>query len=274
MPTTGEIYGEAHTRAGSNAYANRLGGSHSKLPLLLYPYMWEDTIFVLDDFMQDTLNLDFWTLAADSGTGISTFAISTGLGGRLTGTTGTDDENFHSIKGPLNYFGDNNCGMEIRFQQNVVVNNLIEMGFVDALTDDTLAAINDIDTPSITNGAVNVAVVAKDYSQSLKTLAFITDGDTSNFNTTKTNLGTRDQTADTYMTARVGIAGNAGYCAIYGANGELVEFASHGASTAASTEGGTVAQPWFISGTKVVTNDVTTLVDYISCWEDRYTRPS
>lgn len=272
MATTGDVYGEAHSRPGSIKTADRLGGSHSKLPLLFYPYMWEDVAFVLDDFMGDSINLDWWALTAD-GTA-TTFAISTGVGGVILGATGTSDEGFHSIKGPLNYFGDNNCGMEIRWKQDVVTNDLVEMGFVDALTDDTLPAINDIDTPTITNGAVNVAVVVKDYSQTLKTLAFVTDGDTSNFNTTKTNLGTRDITAATYITGRVGIAGDAGYCGLYGANGELLEFASHGSSTASSTEGGTAAQPWFIIGCKEASNSIAVTMDYIACWEDRATRPA
>ena len=234
--------------------------------------MWEDTCFVFDDFLQDTINLDYWALGADATA--TTFATSVGVGGRIAGATGTTGEGFHSIKGPLDYFGDNNCGVEIRWQQDVVTNDLVEMGFVDALTDDTLSAIGDIDTPTIGNGAVNVAVIAKDYSQTLKTLAFVTDGDTANFNTTKTDLGTRDLTAATYITGRVGIAGNAAYCGLYGANGELLEFASHGTSTATSTEGGTAAQPWFIIGTKVVSSDIATIIDSIAVWEDRATRPS
>src|SRR3990167_1005711 len=249
MAATGDNYGNPRTRAGSNAYAGRLGGSNSKIPLILYPYMWEDSCFVFDDFLQDTLNLDFWTLGAD-GTA-TTFAISLGVGGRIAGATGTTDEGYHSIKGPVVYFGDNNCGMEIRWQQDVVVNDNVEMGFTDALTDDTLPAVDEIDTPTIGNGAINVALVAKDYSQTLKTMAFITDGDTSNMNTTKTNLGTQDLTAATYITARVGIAGDRAFCGVYGAGGNLLQFASHGGATANSVEGGTGVHPWFLIGTKV-----------------------
>lgn len=268
-----DVYARATHRPSSRAYAERLGGSHSKLPLALWPLMWEDSVWVFDDFMQDTLNLDYWTLSAD-GTA-TTFAISSTIvvAGTIAGSTGTTDEGFHSIKGPLAYFGDNNCGMEIRWRQDVVTNDLVEMGFVDALTDDTLPAINDIDTPTITNGAVNVAVIVKDYSQTLKTLAFVTDGDTSNFNTTKTNLGTQDLTAATYITGRVAIAGDVAFCGLYGANGELLQFASHGTATADSVEGGTAAQPWFIIGCKEASNAIVATMDYISAWEDRTARP-
>lgn len=269
----GDVYGRPQASPGSRKYAERLGGSHSKLQLQLYPLAWEDTVWVFDDFMQDTINLDFYVLSADA-TATTFAATSTPLrGGTITGNTGTTDNGFHSIKGLLAYFGDNNCGMEIRFKQDAVTGHAVEMGFTDALTDDTLPAINDIDTPTITNGAVDVAIIVKDTDQTLTTLAFVTDGNTADFNTTKTNLGTQDLTAATYMTGRVGIAGDAAYCGLYGADGELLQFASHGIATASSVEGGDAVAPWFISGTRNTTDKITD-IDFICSWEDRSTRPS
>ena len=270
----GDVYAKPHNRPGSRRYAERWsGGSHSKLALSMYPVMWEDTGFVFDDFMGDTINLDFYALAKD--TDATNFAITSTIvvGGAISGTTSANTGEYISLKGPLAYFGDNNCGFEIRFQLDVVTNDLVETGFVDALVDDTLPAVNDIDTPSWTNGAVNGALVTKDYSQTLKTLAFLTDGNTANYNTTKTNLGTQDLTAATDMIARVGIAGDAAFCGLYGPNGNLLQFASHGTATANSVEGGTAVQPWFICG--ALTNAAKVpQIDYICTWEDRDTRPS
>ena len=147
---------------------------------------------------------------------------------------------------------------------------------MDPLTNETAAsnsAINDIDTPTITNGAADVALVGMDTSQTLITMAFITDGSTSNMNTTKTNLGTRTPTNATYMTVRVQLAGpaatNAASCWVLDENGAIVENASHGAALASQIEGATLIHPRFFIEPVTTPAARTVDIDYWRVWQNR-----
>ncbi|MBK7330666.1 MAG: hypothetical protein IPI85_16785 [Dehalococcoidia bacterium] len=161
------------------------------LKQMLFPNAWQGNRFVLDDFEGDTLNTFLW--AVDGDTGPTSFAIpaagSTVAASIIRGDTSTDDNEGISIYGHATLCGDKNAGMAVRWRSSVVALTYQELGFTDPLSDYTLPAINDIDTPTITNGALTVAVQARDASQTLTSMALILDGDAT-YATSKVNHGT------------------------------------------------------------------------------------
>lgn len=158
-----------------------------------------------DDFLDDTLDVAFWTVNKTSGA-TTNFAVQAAGSVATTGGVITDDPSASSGEGCLIYghpvwSGDKNCGMAVRFQMDAVTNSEVEIGFVDPLTSysSTPAAITDIDTPAIGNGAVTVALWSYDTSQTLTTSALVMDGDAT-YATTKVNVGTFVPTLATYYT--------------------------------------------------------------------------
>src|SRR3990167_3205798 len=186
---------------------------------MLFPNAWQGNRFFLDDFEGVTLDDKKWTVAGDDGT--TSFVIhaagSTIAGSILKGDTSTDDNEGISIYGHATLSGDKNAGMAVRWRSSVVDATYMEMGLTDPLSDYTLPAINDIDTPSITNGAVTVAVLARDASQTLTTAALVMDGD-GTYVTTKVNVGTWAPTANNWYTTIVQLQGDTAMLWVYDTN--------------------------------------------------------
>ena len=241
------------------------------LRALLFPNAWQGNRFILDDFEGDTLNTFLWTVDGDTGT--TSFAIpaagSTVNASIVKGDTSTDDNEGISIYGHATWSGDKNAGMAVRWRSSVVALTYQELGFTDPLSDYTLPAINDIDTPTITNGAVTVAVQARDASQTLTSMALITDGNTT-YATGKVNHGTFTPTVDTWYTSIIQLKGDTVLSYIYDTDtaGAPVLVAGGFQSAVAAVEGGTLVQPWFFFGNK--TSDSASVdLDFIAVWADR-----
>ncbi len=238
---------------------------------LLYPAAFHGTRFIIDDFEGVTLDDKKWTVAGDTGT--TNFVIpaagSTVNASVISGDTSTDDNEAISIYGHANWSGDKNCGMAVRWRSSVVDDTFFELGFTDPLTDYTLPAINDIDTPSITNGAVTVAVQVRDTGQTLTTAALVADGDTT-YATTKIAHGTWAPTADTFYTSIVQLYGDTVMSWIFDTNTPSGPTLVSGGekSLVAAVEGGTLVQPWFIFGNRT-SNSAAVDLDYIAVWQDR-----
>lgn len=239
------------------------------LRAMLFPNAWQSNRFMFDDFEGDTLNTFLWTSTGDTGT--TAFAIpaagSTVAASIARGDTSTDDNEGVSLKGHATWCGDKNAGMAVRWRSSVVALTYQELGFVDPLSDDTLPAINDIDTPTITNGAVTVAVQARDASQTLTSMALITDGD-STYATAKVNHGTFVPSVDTWYTSIIQLKGDDVQSWIYNTNTpaapSLVSFVTNDLAV----EGGTLVQPWFFFGNKTSDSAVVDL-DFVAVWADR-----
>lgn len=265
----GNTYGN-HFRPLNNTQGHfgKLGPSESALAQFLYPFAWRDVVFWYDDFTQNiAANLsDHYTLGTDAGS--TAFAKSAGAGGRIQAVTEAAAADYVGILTAVDWFGDLNAGQEMRWQVDNQVDAEFHQGFHDALGDNTLSVLNDIDTPSIQNCAVNVAVIARDTAQTLTTTAFITDGDTSCFNTTKTNLGTWIPVNATYHTTRIQLATNAAAAMVFDADNALQTSAQHGCATANSVEGGTGVQASLIYGTLGCAAKTVT-IDYWALWQDR-----
>lgn len=238
---------------------------------LLYPAAFQGTRFIIDDFEGDTLNTFLW--AVDGDTGTTSFAIpaagSTVDQSIIKGDTATDDNEGVSIYGSATWSGDKNCGMAVRWRSSVVALTYAEMGFTDPLSDYTLPAINDIDTPTITNGAVTVAVLAWDKSQTLTTAALITDGNTT-YATAKVNVGTFSPTIDNFYTTIIQTHGDNVELWVYDTNDAAnpVLVPNGYQVKTAGIEGGTLVQPWFFLGNKT-SNSASVDLDYIAVWSDR-----
>jgi len=269
----GDTYGNLPLPGGF-AHLSRFGPSESALAQFLYPQAWRDVTFVEDDFTGAALNTHLWTVSGINGTNFDPPATQL-LNGVCQGVTSGTATDWVALRGDDIWAGDNNCGMEICFKIDNVTLLQFETGFMDPLTNETAAsnsAINDIDTPTITNGAADVALVGMDTGQTLTTMAFITDGSTANMNTTKTNLGTRTPTNATYMIVRVQLAGNAASCIVMDNNGAVLETAQHGAALANQTEGGTLIHPRFFIEPVTTPAARTVDIDYWAVWQDRAAR--
>lgn len=234
----------------------------------LFPRMLDSVVYVEDDFLVDTISSTQWNLAAD-GTA-TTFAWSAAQGGTIQGSTGTTDNGYHAINGDVIWSGDKNAGAAIRFKMDVVTGFSFEFGFTDALTDETLPAVTDVDTPATGNGATDVAVIHLDTDQTLTTAALVGESTGTAYAAQKVNLGTFTPTAATYYTAVVQLNGDNAYCAIFNsddAQNPILQ-ANTNKSLTSLLEGGTLVRPHFLIGTRNTTAKVTD-VDWIKVWQDR-----
>lgn len=239
------------------------------LSLFLSRLSFFDKRFLLDDFEGDTINLDNWIVTGDTGT--TSFAVqatNTSAESIITADTAGDDNEFVAIYGHCNWKGDKNCGMAVRWKLDDVTDIALEFGFSDPLSDYTLPAIDDIDTPTITNGAVTVAVVAMDTDQTLKTAALILDGD-STYATSKSNLGTWAPTASQWYTTVIQCVGDTVFTATYNTTDPAAPVLQAGTNVSASGfEGGTLVEPRFSVGNRT-TDGGLPAIDFIAVWQNR-----
>lgn len=274
----GSTYGTLNRPSGNQHLAG-FESPNSALSRFLYPITWRDTVFVKDDFTAPVINTHLWTVGNTAGT----LWVGTTVqlaNGTITGVTGATNGDEQAIHGEAVWAGDLNCGMEIRFKIEDQTGVLIETGFTDPLTAITAPAINSVDTPSIANGATDVAIAVRDTGATLTTFAYVTDGSTASMNTTKTNLGTRSPTNATFMTVRVqlsqfpsgtldavsNLAASSAY--LLDANDAVTESAQHGNAIASQIKGNVLLRPWFYVA-PLASAARTVDIDYIAVWQDR-----
>jgi hypothetical protein len=280
MPN-GSQYGNLNYPSGYH-HIGRFGASNSPLAQFLYPAAWRDVVYFFDDFIggtnQEPAAADWneGVLVAEGTNGTEFAPAGTQLtNGVCQGVTNNVAGDEQTLRTDLIWTGDQNCGMEIRFKVDNVTSLQHEIGFTDALSASTASAINDIDTPTITNGAADVALIGGDTGQTLSTLAFITDGSTTNMNTTKTNLGTRAITNATYITYRVQLTGvssavSASNAYVLQENKTILESAAHGNALASQIKGDVLLQ-WWLYFEPLTTAARTVDIDYLAIWQDRFT---
>lgn len=245
----------------SRAQIRRFTSGNSAMHDFLSQYATRDAVVFFDDFLGDTINLDNYAVANSGGTSAADFALVAAVNGTIQGDTGTSDNGSISLIGPAIWKGDNNAGMEIRFKMDAVTDVHWEVGFINGVPGSNTGGINDIDTPTVymTDGAV----VGMDTDQTLKTMAFVTEGSTTGQDPTKTNLGTLAPAAATYMTVRIQLKGN--HAAAW-VNGTL--YATHASDADGHVEGGTLLAPWVYVQTRSTTPKFFD-VDYLRIWADR-----
>jgi hypothetical protein len=252
------------------------------LAQFLYPATWRDVVFVFDDFIGGSnqepaaadWNEGFWLAEGTNGTEFAPAGtqLTNGVCQGVTENVAGDEQ---TIRTQLLWTGDQDCGCEVRWKIDNNTSIQYEIGFTDALSASSASAINDIDTPTVTNGAADVALVGQDTGQTLATAAFITDGSTTNMNTTKTNLGTRTPTNAIYITYRIQLTAVSSAVAVSNAyvmdaNGTITEEAGHGGTLASQIKGSILLQQW--NYFEPLTTSARTIdIDYIGIWQDRLT---
>lgn len=266
----GADYGAAYMESlspGSTRFIERLS-TPRRMGMALYPQFRDNVVFIEDDFIEDTISSTRWNLATDAGA--TAFAWSVGAGGQLLANTATTDNNYVAINGDVIWSGDKNCGMAIRWQTDIVTSHTFEIGFTDALADETLPAVTDVDTPATGNGATDVAVVHLDTDQTLTTAAFVSESTGSAYACKKTNLGTWAPTAAVWYTTVVQLAGDSAFTATYNTNaaGSPILQAGTAVGLTSALEGGTLVRPHFLYGTRS-TAAKAPKIDFIRCWGDR-----
>lgn len=269
----GPDYGNTNYPGGFR-HLSYFDSGNGALSRFLYPFAWRDAVFLFDDFWGDAIQGPWWTAASTNGTAFDEPAtqFANGVTRGITGTGAVGDET--ALKGEAIWSGNNQVGMEVRWKADVVTDTRMQVGLTDPTTNQTSSIINDIDTPTIQNGATDVALVGQDTSQTLTTMAFITDGSATNMNTTKTNLGTRVPTAATYLGARIQLARPAADVAtakafLLDANNAITETAIHGDVLASQINGAVLVQPWFYWENVTNATALTIDIDYVAVWQDR-----
>lgn len=243
-------------------------GTPQGVAIAMFPQFRDSVVYVEDDFIEDTISGTRWNLAAD-GTA-TTFAWTAAAGGTIQGATGGTDNGYHAINGDVIWSGNKNAGMAVRLKIDVVTGFTFEIGFTDALSDETLPAVTDVDTPATGNGATDVAVIHLDTDQTLTTAALVSESTGSAYAAQKVNLGTFTPSAGNYYTFVVQLNGNNVFSRIYDSNSAQNPVLVSGSdkSLVTALAGGTLVRPHVLIGTRN-TDSKTTDVDFIRVWADR-----
>lgn len=234
-------------------------GYNSELVGFLLPFARQDFIYIEDDFA-GALNADLWTLGTDAGS--TAFVAGTKENGVITGVTENSSGDYILIKHAMVMWNaTRNPGCEIREKRDVVITQKWEFGFSDPLTDDTLPAVNDIDTPSITNGSTDVALFSQATDQTLTTLAAVADGTTGA--TAKTNLDTSFiPVAATYNRMLVQLLGANQSMFVWDNKFDQATVVGQG------PDADLLVRPHYILGT-LASTAITVDIDYIRMWAER-----
>lgn len=248
------------------------GEMHRFLEFLAF----EDVYFHIDDFDQDTINLDYYALANSSGTSAANFAINvTGGTGVLIGDTGTDANGSISAIGPIIYLGDNHAGMWCRFKMDRVDLARFDVGFIDAVPATNASGVSDVDTPAV--NMADGAIIHLDVAQTDTTVNFVTVGSTASQTVAATSFDLVTPVNATFMDVVIQLTGNDAHAVLRTDSGSTSVNGSqtihHNSradanNSAGFVEGGVALAPWLYwattSGTAVFPQ-----VDAIAVWSYR-----
>lgn len=292
-PLSGYVWSSAELRKGAGQRGPFFNYIDKRLSIA-------DRAFRFDDFDNKTIDTTLWAVTTGAAATIAAIFVPggttmAGVGhgfARMAGTSGASPTGCSSLYGPLEFFGTQNAGVEIRFRQasgDTVLSAQFEFGFVDA--GGVTAAVSDIDTPAAT--ATVCALFAIDPTQTLTSAGFVTKGGASGTGTGSmsakvtplrfvpgmlpTSSGTTTATGiylnpGTFCTVRIELRNNTAFCFV---NGQSV--AQHNSLTNEATgnpnRGGYVMPtralaPWVF--VKDVLGGISNIdIDYIVAWQDR-----
>lgn len=142
-------------------------GFNSELVGFLLPFARKDFIYKEYDFLEtaitDDPNTD-WTLDNGGGTSAANFAkTANSEDGRITGDTGTDDDlGVAIVYDSIMFDAVSRPGMHVIMQVDDATQLGMEIGYFDALTDESLMAFTDLDTATLGNGGTDAVAIACD----------------------------------------------------------------------------------------------------------------
>lgn len=240
-------------------HIGKFTGFNSQRLAAFIPLMLADYVYIKDDFLSDTLDGTNWDLGTDGGS--TAFAAGTLVNGNIRGATENASGDYILIKhARVMWDAGKNCGATIKFKHDAIVTQKYEFAFSDALTDDTLPALNDIDTPSITNGATDVVGIGCDTGQTITTPRLYTIG-TTDTTAAKGAVALPALAAATYSTYTLQCGTRSGY-------GIVDNNLAYADSLAQGPDAAVLMKPHYVVGTldnAVVTCDI----DYIAIWQER-----
>jgi hypothetical protein len=233
----------------------------------LRPLAFDATVFSMDDFDGDAINLDRYAVANSGGTSAASFAIAVARNGVIEADTGTDDNGSVSIIGPTIYYGDYNCGMQVRFKIDAVTDLNFEVGLIDAVPAGNAGAVTDEDTPTF--AAAEFAGLVMDTDETKTGLCVANVGSVASGTdavTALTNITT--PVAGQWITLRLQLKGNFIYGLVW--EESLNEYDTFSLSTDADghIEGGVALAPWFYARTRTTVARFPQ-IDYLALWQDR-----
>ena len=225
MPNPNPMYLEQMAFSREHARA-MFGGTDPKKIAMFIPLLRADYGYVQTD-VGKTLQSAEWSTAVSAGGGPTAFAYSATRGGTLQGLTGTTDNDAIALYRAQTYLDPaDNPFLIISWKANAVTGFSFEIGFSDPKSDEALPGVTDVDTPTVGNGATDIACLHLDTDQTLTTVALVGDGTTgaaakTDITTTPTGSTGFTPTADTYQTYILGIRANEAYAALFDGDGKV-----------------------------------------------------
>lgn len=220
-------------------------------------------VFFCDDFLGDTLDGNKWDVGSEMGPADLAIPDPNTAGGVITSALGTTADQSTHILSEAVLSGDKNAGIEFRLKVSTVAEVQIECGLVDALTSADTVVVTNVDTPTVGNGADDVAVFHKDPDATSTTLNLVAGHQSTGDTKSDSSLSMSN---DTYVTLRIQLNGDDVFGWIFDENG--VSRTTNPLSLLSGIEGGTALLPWLLFETTDTTAKTAT-VDYIAYWADR-----
>ncbi len=237
----------------SRAHMDALfGGSDPKKQSLLIPAMLHDYAWAASEFQSPYTSGGRWTNAYTSGGGPTPFATGANRGGSIQGATGgTDNDAIAIYHTNVIFDPDDNPFFFIQWESNIITGFSFEIGFSDAKADEALPGITDVDTPTVGNGATDIACVHMDTDASLTT-ADLVASDAVGAGTASTGPSLADAeytpTGGTRQTIGIGIRDNLAYATIWDGDRRVGRF-----SVNDGPDGGTLVRPYALFRTRNTT---------------------
>lgn len=227
-------------------------------------YQSRNCVRVFDDFTGDTLNGDNFVVTA--GATATTYAHSAQANGMIRGACGTTAATSGLLlASPLMWYGDQDCGCEVRMKISDLDEVRVEIGFVDTnMQSVNTPQVNNLSTPTFNNSIADAALWLYDDSSTTRTSGLYTIGTA--IDAAKTAGSVAAPVADTYFTVGIQISQNYVQCYQGTGLGPMSLVADRGRT--ASIEGGTALR-FVICVELDDTNDTNVDIDYIDVWQQR-----
>lgn len=219
-----------------------------------------DTFHVHDDFDAKAVDsTNVYTLATGAtATAFTITAIEDGATRGVSGTTAATSGLQIYIPNKL-WYGDRNCGMEVRYRLSAITEIRFECGFVDALPAVNTTCVNNLTTPTF-NTVADGALYVYDETGGTTTTGMYTIG--SSISAAKVATTTNRPVAATWQTVRLQIIGDLVYMWVDG-----LPLASPSATQ--HIEGGNGLLAVLCSQKTANTTSKNIDIDYVRVWKDR-----
>jgi hypothetical protein len=214
---------------------------------------------VADGFVAETnIGHLIYTTPGATTTGFAHVAHADGVIRGVSGTTAATSG--LKIATPVEYYGDQMCGMEVRYRTSVITEERIEMGFASTSPSINTKYVNSMATPTF-NTTANAALDLYDHATATTTSGLYTIGTA--ITAAKTATTTNRPVADTWQTIRIQVVTNHVYVWVDG-----IPLVKHNTSGTNYIEGGTAAA-WVFSVVRSDTTDANQELDYVRTWQNR-----